>query len=126
MQRLKRLRLPVLLATAICAASSLRSEGWLNDAPNAPTSVPAGNSRTPHLLSVTGGFNVDTASREQVRSFYNAVYHSSDGVPIASTANISTCTPGTNSSAFQNAGAAAYQLVPRDGRVACRHHLRCE
>jgi hypothetical protein len=54
-------------------------------------------------LSVTGGFNVDTSSREQVRSFYNAVYTSSDGVPIGTTADVSSCTPGTNSAAFREA-----------------------
>ena len=54
-------------------------------------------------MGVTGGFNVDTSSREQVRSFYNAVYASSSGVPINTSAFTSTCMPGTNSTAFQEA-----------------------
>ncbi len=41
--------------------------------------------------------------REQVRSFYNAVYTSSANVPIGTTANVSNCTPGTNSPVFQEA-----------------------
>ena len=50
--------------------------------------------------SVTGGFVVDVSSREQVRSFYNAVYSASEGVPIDSTADVTNCIPGTNSTAF--------------------------
>ena len=43
---------------------------------------------------------MDTSSREQVREFYNAVYASSAGVPINSTAVTSNCVPGTNSPLF--------------------------
>src|ERR1035437_8834473 len=104
MQKVKTLRLVALLAMAVCASNSLRAdEPTLGDAPKAPTDVSGLPGRGPRPLSVTGGFNVDTSSREQVRSFYNAVYTSSDGVPIGTTANISSCTPGTNSSAFQEA-----------------------
>ena len=46
---------------------------------------------------------MDTSSREQVREFYNAVYTSSDGVPINSTAVTASCFPGTNSPAFVSA-----------------------
>ena len=104
MQKVKTLRLVALLAMAVCASNSLRAdEPTLGDAPKAPTDVSGLPGRGPRPLSVTGGFNVDTSSREQVRSFYNAVYTSSDGVPIGTTANISSCTPGTNSPAFQEA-----------------------
>ena len=104
MQKAKILRLVALLAMAVCASNSLRAdEPTLGDAPKAPTDVSGLPGRGPRPLSVTGGFNVDTSSREQVRSFYNAVYTSSDGVPIGTTANISSCTPGTNSPAFQEA-----------------------
>jgi hypothetical protein len=78
-------------------------EPTLGDAPRAPKNVSGLPGGGPHILSVTGGFGVDTSSREQVRSFYNAVYTSSSGVPIGTTADISSCTPGTNSSAFQEA-----------------------
>jgi hypothetical protein len=50
-----------------------------------------------------GGFTVNTDSREAVRSFYNTVYQSSEGVPMQTTGNASTCTPGTNSTAFMSA-----------------------
>src|SRR5579872_5426453 len=53
--------------------------------------------------TVTGGFNVNADSREQVRAFYNGIYPSSDNVPMDSTADVSTCTPGTNSTAFVQA-----------------------
>lgn len=89
------------LAIVLGAVISLRAEPTLGDAPRAPADVSGLPGRGPHPRSVTGGFNVDTSSREQVRSFYNAVYTSSDGVPIGTTANISSCTPGTNAAAFQ-------------------------
>jgi uncharacterized protein YkwD len=103
MPKAKTFRLLAVLAMVVCASNLLRAEPTLGDAPKAPTDVSRLPGRGPHPLSVTGGFNVDTSSREQVRSFYNAVYTSSDGVPIGTTANISSCTPGTNSSAFQEA-----------------------
>jgi hypothetical protein len=55
----------------------------------------------PLHADVSGGFMVNTSSREQVRSFYYAVYTSSDNASMDSTADISNCTPGTNSTAFQ-------------------------
>lgn len=57
----------------------------------------------PRPKIVSGGFSVDTSSREQVREFYNAVYTSSTGTPINSTAVTASCIPGTNSPAFVNA-----------------------
>ncbi len=94
-------RFLAVLALVLGAAVSLRAEPSLGDAPRAPADVSGLPGRGPHPKTVTGGFTVDTSSREQVRSFYNAVYPSSDGVPIGTTANISTCTPGTNAAAFQ-------------------------
>jgi hypothetical protein len=104
MQKVKTLRLLAVLAMVVCASNPLRAdEPTLGDAPSAPKDVSGLPGRGPHPLSVTGGFNVDTSSREQARSFYNAVYTSSDGVSIGTTADISGCTPGTNSTAFQEA-----------------------
>jgi len=57
----------------------------------------------PRMQTVTGGFSVNTDSREQVRGFYNAVFTSSTGVPMNTSANVCTCTPGTNATAFQEA-----------------------
>jgi hypothetical protein len=75
----------------------------LGDAPKAPAAVshlPGGGLRP---LEVTGGFNVNADSREQVREFYNAIYASSEGVAMNSTADTANCIPGTNATAFQNA-----------------------
>jgi len=75
----------------------------LGDAPKAPKDIsdlPGGGFRP---LDVTGSFNVNAASREQVREFFNAVYISSDGIAMNSTADITNCIPGTNSTDFQNA-----------------------
>jgi hypothetical protein len=75
----------------------------LGQAPQAPATVsglPGGGARP---LEVTGGFNVNADSREQVREFYNAIYPASDGVAMNSTAVTASCTPGTDSTAFQNA-----------------------
>jgi hypothetical protein len=52
---------------------------------------------------VSGGFSVNTASRESARSFYNAVYRASDNVPMDSTADTATCVPGTNSPNYRDA-----------------------
>lgn len=94
--------LPLLagLAMVICASNPLRAEPTLGDAPRAPADVSGLPGGGPHPKSVTGAFSVDTSSREQVRSFYNAVYTSSDGTPIGSTADTSSCFAGTNSTAF--------------------------
>ncbi|HXI70581.1 MAG TPA: CAP domain-containing protein [Verrucomicrobiae bacterium] len=94
-------RFLAVLAITLAAANSLRAEPWLGDAPRAPKDVSGLPGAGPRPKLATSGFIVDTGSREQVRSFYNAVYTASDGVPIGTTANISSCTPGTNSSAFQ-------------------------
>jgi len=50
---------------------------------------------------VSGGFTVNTSSREEVRTFYNAVYLASEGVPMNSTAVTASCIPGTNSADFR-------------------------
>ncbi|MGA3268244.1 MAG: CAP domain-containing protein [Verrucomicrobiota bacterium] len=54
-------------------------------------------------LQPTGGFAVDTDSREQVREFYNALYPISENVAQYSTADVSSCTPGHNTNSFQQA-----------------------
>ena len=75
----------------------------LGDAPKAPADVSSLPGRGPRPLDVTGSFNVNAGSREQVREFYNVVYTSSQGVAMNSTADTTNCIPGTNSTAFQNA-----------------------
>ena len=75
----------------------------LGDAPRAPKDVSGLPGGGPRPMEVTGGFNVNADSREQVRDYYNAIYPSSQGVPINSTAVTGSCSPGTNSPAFQNA-----------------------
>ncbi len=83
--------------------SAARAEMVLGEPPRAPLDVSGLPGGGPTKQGVTGGFTVNTDSREQVRAFYNAVYPSSTGVPIDTTANVATCTPGTNSTAFQEA-----------------------
>ena len=81
-----------------------QAQHTLGEAPQWPgklTTLP--NSPTPAFQTVTGGFVVNTDSREQVRDFYNAIYPTSDNVPINSTANAADCYPGTNSPAFEEA-----------------------
>lgn len=70
--------------------------------PNLPLNPPPGAPGIKPLnVTVTGGFAVDTDSREEVRSFYNAIYPTSSGVPQNSTADVTSCTPGHNDNAFQ-------------------------
>lgn len=96
--------IPVLWVALIslCLVAPLRAGVILGDAPRAPLDVSGLPGGGPHPRIVTGGFGVDTSSREQVREFYNAVYTSSDGTPINSTAVVANCIPGTNSPAFVN------------------------
>lgn len=96
---------PFVLFLMIISAFStpLRADVILGDAPRAPTDVSGLPGGGPQPRTVTGGFSVDTGSREQVREFYNAVYTASSGTPINSTAVTTSCFPGTNSPAFVNA-----------------------
>lgn len=54
----------------------------------------------PLFQTVTGGFSVNNDSREQVRDFYNAIYPTSENIPILSTGDVTNCFPGTNSPYF--------------------------
>jgi hypothetical protein len=93
----------LLLGIFICLSNSLPAQPALGDAPRAPADVSGLPGGGPHpLVLVTGGFTVNTSSREQTREFYNAVYISSEGTPIDSTAVTSNCVPGTNSPAFSS------------------------
>src|SRR5688572_11895520 len=103
MQNVKPLRLvAATMLGALLSHLTCVAQVTLGDPPAAPTDV-SGLPRRPVTRDVTGGFSVNTDSREEVRSFYNAVYNSSDGVPMNSTADVATCTPGTNSTAFKEA-----------------------
>lgn len=73
----------------------------LGDPPRAPENV-SELPRGPAAL-VNGGYSVDTASRERARAFYNAIFLSSEGVAIGSTANIGGCVSGDESAAFREA-----------------------
>src|ERR1035441_1427039 len=89
-------------ATALAALCvSAQAEFQLGEPPLAPADV-SGLPRNMEKL-LTGGFSVDTKSREGVRSFYNAVYTASDGVPMNSSANTASCFAGTNSVDFRDA-----------------------
>lgn len=107
----------LLLITMTCLAALFAPPGFsqtapvtgsfrppdLGDAPKAPADVSGLPGRGPRLLDVTGSFNVNAGSREQVREFYGAVFTASDGIAMNSTAVTAACMPGTNSTAFQNA-----------------------
>ena len=102
-KKLNSLLLGLLLFLISSPADLLRAEVILGDAPQAPTNLSGLPGGGPRPKIVSGGFSVDTTSREQVREFYNAVFTSSTGVPINSTAVVGSCVPGTNSPAFVNA-----------------------
>jgi cysteine-rich secretory family protein len=81
-------------------ARPLSAQPTLGDPPRAPTDV-SGLPGGPSPDSVTGGFSVNTDAREEVRQFYNAVYFSSEGLAMNSSADTANCVPGTNATAFQ-------------------------
>ena len=89
-----------VLAILSSAPVDSHAEVLLGKPPTAPTDV-SGFPKGPSAFTVTGGFRVNASSREQVRSFYNAVYPSSDNIPMLTTSDVSTCTPGTNATAFK-------------------------
>lgn len=76
----------------------------LGDAPQAPVEPgAAAHSGGIRPQSVTGGFTVDTSSREASRVFYNTVYASSIGVPQGFTGNVTQGIAGSNSPLFDEA-----------------------
>jgi hypothetical protein len=95
--------LSLLLPVIVGFGGVLRAELILGPAPLAPTDLSHLPGGGPHPRLASGGFTVDTSSREQVREFYNTVFTSSSGVPINSTAVTAMCIPGTNSPAFVSA-----------------------
>jgi hypothetical protein len=79
-----------------------KAQHTLGEASQRPAKVTVlPSSPTPAYQTVTGGFVVNTDAREQVRDFYNAIYPTSENVPINSTADVADCYPGTNSLTFQ-------------------------
>lgn len=77
---------------------------FLGEPPRAPANLaaqPAGPRPLDQLL--VGGFSVNNDSREEVRGFYDAIYPTSENVPINSTLSATLCFPGHNSAGFQAA-----------------------
>jgi hypothetical protein len=101
------LALPVTGLSLSVVASRVLTLPDLGEASRAPTNLvlnpPPLKGPKPLLQPVTGGFSVNTDLREEVRGFYNAIYPTSENVPQGSTADQSSCTPGHNSNAFQQA-----------------------
>ncbi|HEV2392839.1 MAG TPA: CAP domain-containing protein [Verrucomicrobiae bacterium] len=95
--------LPALLLVSFALPRLSTANLILGEPPRAPQDVAGLPGGTPTIKSATGGFTVTTDSREQVRSFFNAIYPASDNVPIDTTADVANCIPGTNSPAFQDA-----------------------
>ncbi|MBT8450082.1 MAG: CAP domain-containing protein, partial [Gammaproteobacteria bacterium] len=80
----------------------------LGDAPQAPAQkFSTFNTLSLTRLNVpsnnTGGWSIDTADRQLVRSFYNSVYQASEDTPIDWSGDQSTCSAGDTSNDFKNA-----------------------
>ena len=74
------------------------------EAPEAPTAATGGGTHGgARPQSVTGGFSVDTSSREASRVFYNTIYAASEGFAEGWTGDILNGVPGTNLPAFDDA-----------------------
>jgi len=99
--RLSRVLLVVAMS-ALALPRQGRAQADLGDPPTAPRDV-SGLPGRMRKQDVTAGFSVNNSSREEMRSFYNGVYTASSGVPINSTAVVSNCVPGANSTAYQAA-----------------------
>ena len=94
---------PALLLGALILPPTASAQVSLGEAAPWPTNLTTLPGPRPRIQTVTGGFVVNTDSREQARDFYNAIYPTSDNVPINSTADVSNCVPGTNALSFQQA-----------------------
>jgi len=76
---------------------------FLGEAPTAPV---VGTERFARQLASPGestGFQVDVVSREEVRSFHNTVYLSSERISSGWTGRYDGCEPGTTTEAFKDA-----------------------
>src|SRR6185295_1639637 len=96
----------VLAVAFVCLPAVLRAAvvPRLGDAPTAPT--PEEVARLPRRSisrhGPTGPFTVNTASREEVRNFFNTVYAASEGFSIGWTGDLATCTPGSTDAAVRD------------------------
>ncbi|MCX8092239.1 MAG: CAP domain-containing protein [Verrucomicrobiae bacterium] len=115
----------------VVGAGQAQTAPDLGEPPPAPKDV-SGLPRRVGPLSVTGGFTVNIASREEVRSFFNAVYRSSEGVPMNSSAVVASCVAGTNATAFLQAELRrinwfrAMAGVPANVSFAATNNTRCQ
>lgn len=92
-------KVPLLL---ICLwPMSSPADFLLGEPPLAPENV--ASLRRSFRNQATGGFVIDTQSRERVRAFYNAVYTASSGVAMGATTVTANCVPGTTAAEFRNA-----------------------
>ncbi|MGA2656588.1 MAG: CAP domain-containing protein [Verrucomicrobiota bacterium] len=90
------------LAVLMAGLCPCPGQPTLGEPPRAPQQVSGLPGRVIPLMA-TGGFSANPNSREETRAFYNALYLSSQDVPMGSSADVSSCWPGTNSPAFQDA-----------------------
>src|SRR5438093_850678 len=99
-----RLLLPLsLVAFQIALSAALIP--YLGDPPTAPTPDEVAHLPRRGIAKhgPTGPFTVNTASREEVRNFFNAVYSASEGFLIGWTnGDLSSCTAGTTDAAFRD------------------------
>lgn len=101
-QRIARILAAFVLALVLSSLSRA-AEMILGDPPQAPTDLAGLPGGGPNAQSDPGGFTVNAFSREEARSFYNAVFQASEGVPMESTADVAACAPGDTSAAFKEA-----------------------
>lgn len=94
-----------LLAVIVLGAGASASPGFaeiiLGPPPKAPTDLSGLPGGGPRAQDDPGGFTVNTFTREEARSFYNAVFQASEGVPMESTADVASCTPGGTGAVFK-------------------------
>lgn len=94
----------VVVAIPSSEGADVRSEApELGEAPRATAEAWGYAGRSLAVATVDDGFRVDVSSREQVRSFYNTVYASSEGAVADWTGAYDGCQPGTTTSAFKDA-----------------------
>lgn len=83
------------------AADLPSPEPFLGDPPVAPAQAPAPEKRP--RAAAASGFSVNTANREDVRTFYKTIYLASDGVPSGWNGNVGKGLAGDTSADFKQA-----------------------
>lgn len=91
------------LMLGCCLPGSVSARVVLGEPPAAPGWMEVPPPDLSPRARTMGGFEVDTAQREETRNFYNAIYKASENDAMNWSGDANTCTPGTIHPEFREA-----------------------